>query len=67
VAPIPARVVRVLVRPGDRVTKGAPLMVLEAMKMEITLSAPTEGIIADVRHAVDDMVEEGAQLITFAT
>jgi 3-methylcrotonyl-CoA carboxylase alpha subunit len=67
VAPIPARVVRVLVRPGDRVTKGAPLMVLEAMKMEITLSAPTDGIIADVRHAVDDMVEEGAQLITFAT
>jgi 3-methylcrotonyl-CoA carboxylase alpha subunit len=66
VAPIPARVVRVLVRPGDRVAKGAPLMVLEAMKMEITLSAPTDGIIADVRHAVDDMVEEGAQLVTFA-
>jgi 3-methylcrotonyl-CoA carboxylase alpha subunit len=66
VAPIPARVVRVLVRAGDRVAKGAPLMVLEAMKMEITLSAPTDGIIADVRHAVDDMVEEGAQLVTFA-
>jgi 3-methylcrotonyl-CoA carboxylase alpha subunit len=66
-APIPARVVRVLVRPGDRVAKGAPLLVLEAMKMEITLSAPVEGIIAAVRHAVDDMVEEGTELVTFVS
>ena len=66
-APIPARVVRILVRPGDRVAKGAPLLVLEAMKMEITLSAPTEGTIATIRPAVDDMVEEGTELVTFAT
>jgi 3-methylcrotonyl-CoA carboxylase alpha subunit len=66
-APIPARVARILVRPGDRVAKGAPLLVLEAMKMEITLSAPTEGIIATIRPAVDDMVEEGMELITFTT
>jgi 3-methylcrotonyl-CoA carboxylase alpha subunit len=65
-APIPARVARVLVQPGDRVAKGAPLLVLEAMKMEITLSAPTEGTIATVRHAVDEMVEEGTELVTFA-
>ena len=64
-APIPARVARILVQPGDRVTKGAPLLVLEAMKMEITLSAPTEGIIATIRPAVDDMVEEGMELVTF--
>jgi 3-methylcrotonyl-CoA carboxylase alpha subunit len=66
-APIPARVARILVRPGDRVAKGAPLLVLEAMKMEITLSAPTEGIIATIHPAVDDMVEEGVELVTFAT
>jgi 3-methylcrotonyl-CoA carboxylase alpha subunit len=66
-APIPARVARILVRPGDRVAKGAPLLVLEAMKMEITLSAPTEGTIATIRPAVDDMVEEGMELVTFAT
>jgi 3-methylcrotonyl-CoA carboxylase alpha subunit len=40
--------------------------VLEAMKMEITVSAPTEGTIATIRPAVDDMVEEGAELVTFA-
>jgi 3-methylcrotonyl-CoA carboxylase alpha subunit len=66
-APIPARVARVLVQPGDVVTKGMPLLVLEAMKMELTLSAPIAGTIETVRHAVDDMVEEGAELITFAS
>jgi len=66
-APIPARVARVLVQPGDVVTKGMPLLVLEAMKMELTLSAPIAGTIETVRHAVDDMVEEGAELVTFAS
>ena len=66
-SPIPARVARILVQPGDEVKKGAPLMVLEAMKMELTLSAPMDGVIATVRHRVDDMVQEGADLITFET
>jgi 3-methylcrotonyl-CoA carboxylase alpha subunit len=66
-SPIPARVARILVQPGDKVKKGAPLMVLEAMKMEISLSAPMDGVIATVRHRVDDMVQEGADLITFET
>ena len=65
-APIPARVSRVLVQPGDAVAKGAPLLVLEAMKMELTLSAPRAGRIALVRPRVDDMVEEGTELVTFA-
>jgi 3-methylcrotonyl-CoA carboxylase alpha subunit len=65
-APIPARVARVLVQAGDVVNKGAPLVVLEAMKMEMTLAAPMDGTIAAVRHGVDEMVEEGAELITFA-
>jgi 3-methylcrotonyl-CoA carboxylase alpha subunit len=64
-SPVPARVARILVQPGDAVKKGAPLMVLEAMKMELTLSAPLAGIIATIRHKVDDMVQEGADLITF--
>ena len=65
-APIPARVARVLVRAGEVVKKGAPLIVLEAMKMEMTLTAPMDGTIAAVRHAADEMVEEGTELITFA-
>ena len=67
IAPIPARVTRVLVSPGDKVAKGTPLLVLEAMKMELTLSAPAEGVVESIRHGVDEMVEEGTQLVTFAT
>jgi 3-methylcrotonyl-CoA carboxylase alpha subunit len=65
-APIPARVTRVLVSPGEAVVKGAVLLVLEAMKTEITLTAPADGIVATIRHAVGDMVEEGTDLVTFA-
>jgi 3-methylcrotonyl-CoA carboxylase alpha subunit len=65
-APIPARVARILVAPGAVVRRGAPLVVLEAMKMELTLFAPADGTVATVRHAVDDMVEEGTELVTFA-
>jgi 3-methylcrotonyl-CoA carboxylase alpha subunit len=65
-APIPARVARVLVKAGDKVKKGAPLIVLEAMKMEMTLTAPMDGTIAVVRHVAEEMVEEGVELITFA-
>jgi len=66
VAPIPARVTQVLVAEGDVVTKGTPLIVLEAMKMEITLPAPRDGIIGAVRYAMGDMVEEGTDLVQFA-
>ena len=63
-APIPARVTQVLVAPGDQVTKGTPLMVLEAMKMELTLRAPFEGVVEAVHHAAEEMVSEGAELVT---
>ena len=65
-APIPARLARVLAVPGAVVTKGMPLVVLEAMKMELTLAAPRDGTVSAVRHGPGDMVEEGAELVTFA-
>ncbi|MGH7102932.1 MAG: biotin carboxylase N-terminal domain-containing protein [Acetobacteraceae bacterium] len=65
-APIPARIARLLVKPGDQVKKGAVLVVLEAMKMELTLSAPLDGTVATIHHAAGDMVEEGAELVSFA-
>ena len=65
-APLPGRVARVLVQQGSVVAKNAPLVVIEAMKMELTLCAPQDGTVAQVRYAVDDMVEEGAELVTFA-
>ena len=66
-APIPARVTHVLVKPGDSVAKGAALIILEAMKMEITLVAPHDAVIETVRFGVGDMVDEGAELIGFVT
>lgn len=66
VAPIPAKVTHVLVQAGDRVTKGTALIVLEAMKMEITLTAPRDGTIAVIRFIAGDMIEEGTELIQFA-
>ena len=64
-APIPARVTHVLVHEGDTVIKGAALIVLEAMKMEITLTAPRNGTIETIFHGVGEMVEEGTELIHF--
>ena len=65
-APIPGRVARILVQPGDTVEKNAQLVVVEAMKMELVLRAPRAGTVADIRCAVDEMVEEGTELVTFA-
>jgi 3-methylcrotonyl-CoA carboxylase alpha subunit len=66
VAPMPGKVVQVLVEAGAAVTAGQPLMVLEAMKMEHTLSAPADGTVAAVRFATGDLVEEGVELIEFS-
>jgi 3-methylcrotonyl-CoA carboxylase alpha subunit len=66
-APIPARVTRVMAKAGDSVVKGAVLLTLEAMKMEISISAPFDGVVDSVRHAVGDMVDEGAVLVEFVS
>ena len=65
-APIPGRVASVLVQPGDTVTRGQVLVVVEAMKMELALKAPDDAIVAAVNCAVGDMVEEGRDLVDFA-
>jgi 3-methylcrotonyl-CoA carboxylase alpha subunit len=62
-APMAGTVVAVSVKAGDRVAKGAPLMILEAMKMEHTITAPAAGVVAAVNFAVGDRVKEGADLV----
>jgi 3-methylcrotonyl-CoA carboxylase alpha subunit len=62
-APMPGRVVQLLVAAGDTVSRGQALIVIEAMKMEHTIAAPRDGTVATVRYAVGDLVEEGAELI----
>jgi 3-methylcrotonyl-CoA carboxylase alpha subunit len=66
-APMPGKVIQVHVTTGQAVERGAPLMVLEAMKMEHGISAPADGKIAQVHYAAGDLVEEGAELIAFET
>ncbi|MBV8462259.1 MAG: hypothetical protein JO368_03125 [Acidimicrobiales bacterium] len=61
-APMHGGVVRVLVAPGDRVTAGDVLVVLEAMKMEHAVHAPVSGRVAEVDVAVGDQVEAGRLL-----
>ncbi len=62
-APMSGAVVAVMVEVGAKVAKGAPLMVLEAMKMEHTIVAPADGIVAAVHFGVGDRVAEGADLV----
>jgi 3-methylcrotonyl-CoA carboxylase alpha subunit len=62
-APLPGKVVQVLVAKGDKVDKGKPLLVLEAMKMEHTIAAAGAGVVDAVHVAAGDQVAEGAALI----
>ena len=64
-APMPGKVVAIMVAAGDRVERGAPLVVLEAMKMEHTITAPVTGTVASLFYAVGDIVSEGVALISF--
>jgi 3-methylcrotonyl-CoA carboxylase alpha subunit len=60
---MPGRLIAQLVKAGDRVEKGAPLMIIEAMKMEYTIHAPAEGRMESYHFAVGDQVTEGAELL----
>jgi propionyl-CoA carboxylase alpha chain len=62
VAPMPGTVVRVAVAKGDTVAAGAPLLWLEAMKMEHRISAPADGVVADLPVVVGQQVELGTVL-----
>jgi 3-methylcrotonyl-CoA carboxylase alpha subunit len=62
-APMPGRVIKLLVQAGAKVDKGQPLLILEAMKMEHTITAPAAGTVKEIHYAAGDQVLEGAQLI----
>jgi biotin carboxyl carrier protein len=65
-APMPGKVVRVLVAPGDAVRARQPLVVIEAMKMENELRATHDGAVADVPVREGMSVEAGALLVVIA-
>ena len=64
-APMPGKVIALIAEAGATVDKGAPLLVLEAMKMEHTISAPRRGMVKAFRYAVGDQVVDGVDLVDF--
>jgi 3-methylcrotonyl-CoA carboxylase alpha subunit len=62
-SPMPGRVRKVLVAVGDRVEKGAVLLILEAMKMEHSIRAPRAGWVVKVAYGEGDLVDAGVELV----
>lgn len=67
VAPMPGSVIRIGAEVGASVTAGQPLIWLEAMKMEHTISAPTDGVLAEINVQTGQQVEVGAVLGVIAS
>lgn len=65
-APMPATVVAILKNIGEKVKAGERLIVLEAMKMEHTIHAPTDGILSDIFYTVGAQVNEGEELLSLS-
>lgn len=64
-APMPATVVRVATAPGARVARGDTLVVLEAMKMELAVRAPADGVVTAVHCKEGELVQPGVALVDF--
>jgi acetyl/propionyl-CoA carboxylase alpha subunit len=65
-APMPGTALSVMVRPGDRVARGAPLLVMESMKLETTLAAPRDAVVEAVHVAPGQAFERDAVLVVLA-
>ena len=65
-APMPGKLISIHAARGARVERGTPLLVMEAMKMEHTIVAPSDGVVSEVLYAVGDQVAEGAELVRFS-
>jgi 3-methylcrotonyl-CoA carboxylase alpha subunit len=64
-APMPGKVIALIAPVGARVEKGAPLLILEAMKMEHTIAAPAAGLVKAFLFSVGEQVSDGAELVEF--
>jgi biotin carboxyl carrier protein len=65
-APMPGKVLKILVAEGETVAHGQPLVVIEAMKMETTLYAESAAMVKKIRVAVGAMIDHGAVMIEFS-
>ena len=64
IAPRSGKVISVLVEPGATVAADQPLVILEAMKMEMTLKSPRDGVVSEVTAVVGVLVDDGQALVT---
>jgi biotin carboxyl carrier protein len=64
-APVPGKIVNVMVKVGDKVDEGSPVVVLEAMKMENELHSPVKGTVTAVAVKKGDQAEKGQLLVAF--
>jgi 3-methylcrotonyl-CoA carboxylase alpha subunit len=67
VSPMPGQVLQILVAPGANVRRGQALVIVEAMKMEHTILAPSDGVVEAICFNAGDRVSEGAQLLRLRT
>jgi 3-methylcrotonyl-CoA carboxylase alpha subunit len=63
ISPMPGTIIKILVEKGAKVAKDQPLIIMEAMKLEMTLRAPRDGVIESLNHGENDQVIDGAVLL----
>lgn len=62
-SPMPGTIVVVKVKVGEKVKKGDPLLIIEAMKMEHTVCAPVDGVVKEIYYGQGEQVKEGVELL----
>ena len=62
-SPMPGRIVRIMVKEGDRIHKGDIILLMEAMKMEHTVRADSDGLVKEIYYKEDDFVSEDVELV----
>ncbi|MDD5210000.1 MAG: acetyl-CoA carboxylase biotin carboxyl carrier protein subunit [Elusimicrobiales bacterium] len=63
IAPMPGKVVKVLVKAGEEVKRGTKLMIIESMKMETEIAAPADGVVSAVKYGEGEVFKEGEVLV----
>jgi len=66
-APMPGKIIAVKAKAGDAVKAGEPLIIMEAMKMEMSLEAPRDGVVAEVNTETNALVADGDMLLMLQT
>ena len=66
-AGMPGKIVKIFVKPGQRIATGGPILIMEAMKMENEMRAAFDCVVKDIKFNEGSSVDTGAVLVTFET